>query len=111
MSYVCLFWRKVSGVVIYSHFWPAADITLEYVSSMVVMDPSRLESLLAQGTLTVTLNSQQEICVLTKSGGVPLTADEIMKTVMMGAQKVKEIDAAIKGALEREAKRRIIEVR
>jgi exosome complex component RRP45 len=44
-----------------------------------VLDPSHLEQQLANGTLTVTLNSQQEICVLSKAGGVPLPADDIMK--------------------------------
>lgn len=48
-------------------------------SSLCVLDPSHLEQQLSNGTLTVTLNSQQEICVLSKAGGVPLPADDIMK--------------------------------
>jgi exosome complex component RRP45 len=78
---------------------------------LVVLDPTHLEALLAQGTITLTLNSQQEICVLTKSGGVPLSADDIMKTVMMGVQRVKEIDVKIKNALDKQALKKIVEVR
>lgn len=59
----------------------------------------------------MTLNSQQEICVLSKAGGAPLPADDIMKVVSIGIQRVKELDAMVKEALEREAKRRVIEVR
>lgn len=68
------------------------------------MDPTHLESLLSNGTLTLTLNSQQEICVLSKAGGVPLPADDIMKVVSIGVQRVKEVDALIKAALDRQAK-------
>jgi len=76
-----------------------------------VLDPTHLEQQLANGTLTVTLNSQQEICVLSKAGGVPLPADDIMKVILIGVQRVKDVDAAIKGALEREAKAHVVEVR
>ncbi|KAL8293246.1 hypothetical protein RQP46_000940 [Phenoliferia psychrophenolica] len=79
--------------------------------SLCVLDPTHLESLLASGTLTVTLNSQQEICVLSKAGGSPLPADDIMKVVQIGIQRVRDLDAMVKAALEREAKRRIVEVR
>lgn len=48
-------------------------------SSLCVIDPTHLEQQISNGTLTVTLNSQQEICVLSKAGGVPLPADDIMK--------------------------------
>lgn len=79
--------------------------------SLAVLDPSHLETLLASGTLTLTLNSQQEICVLSKAGGVPLPADDIMKVVSIGVQRVKEVDALIKSSLEREAKKHQVEVR
>lgn len=59
----------------------------------------------------MTLNSQQEICVLSKAGGAPLPTDDILKVVSIGIQRVKELDAMVKEALEREAKRRVIEVR
>lgn len=111
MPHLCILWREV-GLTGDRAALELARADHSYSSSsLVVLDPSHLESLLSQGTITLTLNSQQEICVLTKSGGVPLSADDIMKTVMLGIQVVKEVDAKIKRALEKEAKRRVIEVR
>ncbi|KDE06637.1 hypothetical protein, variant [Microbotryum lychnidis-dioicae p1A1 Lamole] len=79
--------------------------------STPLLDPSLLESQLCSGTLTLTLNAQQEICVLSKTGGAPLPADDIMKVVMIGTQRVKEVDAFIKKELERDEKKRRVEVR
>ena len=85
----------------------------EYVAcrSIAVLDPTHLEALLAAGTLTLTLNAQSEICVLSKVGGTPLDANDVMKVVQIGAQRVKEVDSLIKDALDREARRRVVEVR
>lgn len=76
-----------------------------------MLDPARLESQLASGTLTLTVNSQQEICVLAKMGGVPMTGDEIMRVVMTASEKVKDVDAAIKQALLRDSSQRVVEIR
>ncbi|KAH9441228.1 hypothetical protein MJO28_015794 [Puccinia striiformis f. sp. tritici] len=62
----------------------------------VVLDPDYLEEQLSTGTITVALNPQKEICVVNKSGGVPLSIDEIMNVVKVGSQKVKEVDQLIK---------------
>ncbi|WAQ92386.1 hypothetical protein PtA15_16A294 [Puccinia triticina] len=62
----------------------------------VVLDPSYLEEQLSTGTITLALNPQKEICVANKSGGVPLSIDEIMNVVKVGSQKVKEVDQLIK---------------
>lgn len=62
----------------------------------VVLDPSYLEEQLSTGTVTLALNPQKEICVVNKSGGVPLSIDEIMRVVKVGSQKVKEVDQLIK---------------
>ncbi|PLW19924.1 hypothetical protein PCANC_00411 [Puccinia coronata f. sp. avenae] len=62
----------------------------------VVLDPSYLEEQLSTGTITLALNPQKEICVINKSGGVPLSIDEIMNVVKVGSQKVKDVDQLIK---------------
>lgn len=62
----------------------------------IVLDPSHLEEQLSTGTVTLALNPQKEICVVNKSGGVPLSIDEIMRVVKVGSQKVKEVDQLIK---------------
>lgn len=80
-------------------------------SSLAVLDPTHLESLLCTGTLTVALNSQSEICVLSKQGGAPLPAEDVMRAVMIGVERVREVDEVVKAALEAEKKRRVVEVR
>jgi exosome complex component RRP45 len=62
----------------------------------VVLDPSYLEEQLSTGTITLALNPQKDICVINKSGGVPLSIDEIMNVVKVGSQKVKDVDQLIK---------------
>ncbi|KAK4058874.1 3'-5'-exoribonuclease [Microbotryomycetes sp. JL221] len=79
--------------------------------SIALLDPTHLEQILASGSLTLSLNSQGEICVLSKIGGTPLSADEVMKVVEIGVTRVREVDDLIKSSLENEAKRRIVEVR
>lgn len=65
----------------------------------VVLDPNYLEEQLSTGLMTLALNPQKEICVVNKSGGVPLSIDEIMKVVKIGTQKVKEVDKYVKNLL------------
>ena len=48
---------------------------------------------------------------MSKNGGVPLSADEIMRVILIGVERVKTIDELIRKSLEKESKRRIIEVR
>lgn len=46
--------------------------------------------------MTLTLNAQKEICVINKSGGMPLEVEEIMRVIRVGSQKAKEVDQHIK---------------
>ncbi|CEQ40002.1 SPOSA6832_01568 [Sporobolomyces salmonicolor] len=79
--------------------------------SLSILDPDPLETALSTGTLTLTLNAQSEICVLSKQGGAPIDADEVMKAVQIGIERVKELDKVVADALEREKARRVVEVR
>lgn len=67
-----------------------------------VCDPSVLETQLCSGTLTLTINTSNEICVLTKAGGQTQSVKEIMRILGIGKQKVKEIDIVVKRALDKE---------
>ncbi|KAI5479642.1 splicing factor 3B subunit 3 [Pseudohyphozyma bogoriensis] len=71
-------------------------------SPQSLLDPNHLETQLSSGLMTLTLNAQSEICVLTKAGGAPLDADEIMRVVMIGVGRVREVDEFIKKELEKE---------
>ncbi|GAA5835168.1 hypothetical protein JCM3766R1_006890 [Sporobolomyces carnicolor] len=76
-----------------------------------VIDPTHQEQILANSLLTLTLNAQSEICVLSKQGGLPIEADEIMRVLGVGIERVKELDEKIKKALDDDARKRIREVR
>ncbi|GJN88388.1 hypothetical protein Rhopal_001354-T1 [Rhodotorula paludigena] len=79
--------------------------------SLAVLDPTRLESQLCTGTLTLALNAQSEICVLSKQGGAPLAADDVLRAVTIGVERVREVDDKVRRALEDEKRRRVVEVR
>ncbi|KAA1093484.1 hypothetical protein PGTUg99_021809 [Puccinia graminis f. sp. tritici] len=72
---------------------------LDSHKSSVVLDPNYLEEQLSTGTITLALNPQKEICVVNKSGGVPLSIEEIMNVVKLGSQKVKQLDQLIKSLI------------
>lgn len=66
---------------------------------------------MSTGTLTLTLNAQRELCVLSKAGGTPLGVDELMKVVTIGVDIVREMTGEIETALKADEAVRIIEVR
>lgn len=67
-----------------------------------ILDPSLLESQLCTGTLTLTINPQNEICVLTKDGGEPVSVGNIMRIIGIAKNRVAEIEQTVKKALEKE---------
>lgn len=62
--------------------------------------------------MTVTLNAQRELCVLSKAGGSPLSVDELMRVVKLGAERVKELVRQLEDGLKAdwEVRRKVIEV-
>ncbi|KAG8856580.1 hypothetical protein FRB96_006340 [Tulasnella sp. 330] len=80
-------------------------------SAAPVLDPSHLEAQLATTTIHLALNSQREICVLHKAGGMPLSVQEIMRCVSIATERVKLLSGLITKQLEVDWKGRIVEVR
>jgi len=76
-------------------------ITFALFGSITVLDPSLLEAQLCTGTLTLTLNPQNEICVFNKAGGEPLSVSEIMRIVGEAKNRVAEIDVIVKEAIKK----------
>ena len=66
---------------------------------------------MSTGTMTVTLNAQRELCVLSKAGGTPLSANDIMGVVRVGVDRVREQIKVMDAALARDQEERVIEVR
>ncbi|ORX40790.1 ribosomal protein S5 domain 2-type protein [Kockovaella imperatae] len=76
-----------------------------------IIDPTHLESVLSSGTLTLTLNAQRELCVLSKAGGSALSPGEIMGVVRVGVERVRELVKIMEDALRSDQSNRVIEVR
>ncbi|WWC98319.1 hypothetical protein V866_005210 [Kwoniella sp. B9012] len=87
-------------------------LTFAYFENLSpILDPTHLESTLCSGTLTVTMNAQREICVLSKAGGTPLSVEEIMGVVRVGVDKVRDMVKIMDEALEKDRENRVVEVR
>lgn len=65
----------------------------------MIMDPTKLEEQLADGTMTITMNKYQELCVLSKDGGVPLEATDIMRCAKLALSKTMDITEHIQSAI------------
>lgn len=86
-------------------------ITFAYFESQPpILDPTYLEATLCSGTLTLTLNAQRELCVLSKAGGTPLAASDIMGVVHVGVERVRMMVRTMEEALERDRSERVVEV-
>lgn len=80
-------------------------------SNLLILDPTQEESSIATGTLTLTLNAQRELCVLSKAGGTPLTVEDVMKVVNIGVDVVREMNAEIEEAIKKDEAVRVVDVR
>lgn len=76
-----------------------------------ILDPTHLETVVSSGSLTLTLNPQRELCVLSKAGGTPLAAEEIMTAVKVGVDRVRDMVRTMEEALEADKATRVVEVR
>ncbi|KAF9268876.1 ribosomal protein S5 domain 2-like protein [Marasmius fiardii PR-910] len=76
----------------------------------IVLDPNQLEQRLSGGTMSIALNAQRELCVVQKSGGVPLAPDDVLKIVNVAVERAKELDALVETRLREDWEVRRIEV-
>lgn len=75
-----------------------------------ILDPTHLEEVLAAGTMSITLNAQRELCVLSKAGGSALSPDEILAVVRTGVDRVRAMVKDMDEALDADRQQRVIEV-
>ncbi|KAI9308376.1 ribosomal protein S5 domain 2-type protein [Cunninghamella echinulata] len=67
---------------------------------LLVVDPTYLEEKLKEGDMTITMNIHKEICALSKSGGIPLEMDQVLRCSQIAQVRVTEITELIQKALE-----------
>lgn len=94
-----------------NHFSPISRLVSILSSNLLLLDPTSQESQIASGTLTLTLNAQRELCVLSKAGGNPLGVEELMKVVTLGVDVVREMTSEMEAALKADEAVRIVDVR
>lgn len=86
-------------------------LTFAYFENLPpLLDPTHLEEILAAGTMTITLNAQRELCVLSKAGGSALSTDEIMTVVRVGVERVRAMVKDMEAALDKDSQQRVVEV-
>ncbi|KAL8732019.1 MAG: hypothetical protein Q9166_002971 [cf. Caloplaca sp. 2 TL-2023] len=74
----------------------------------VVVDATLREQQCCEGEVVVTANKHGEVCQIAKLGGVPADALVLLKCVDVAVAKVKELEAVIGTALEKDAVKRDI---
>lgn len=76
-----------------------------------VLDPNHLEQRLNGGLISIALNAHRELCVVQKSGGVPLEPADVLRIVNVAVQKAKDLDVIVESRLREDWEGRKVEVR
>lgn len=84
-------------------------LTYALFPSAALLDPTRLEEQLQDGSLTLTLNAQGEICIFSKAGGSPIDLEELLRCVKVAAVRVQDFEQLVKLQLSKDADRRRLE--
>jgi len=74
--------------------------------ALVVVDPLLKEEECASGSLTLTQNSNRELCGLQKLGGVGLSVGQLLKCNEIAAVKIQEMAAFLQRVLNDDAEKR-----
>jgi exosome complex component RRP45 len=64
-----------------------------------VLDPNLKEEEVMGGRITITINSQGEICAVQKGGGVGVSASELMRCIRIASAKAQSITETLKKAV------------
>ena len=65
----------------------------------MVLDPTYEEELIHSGIMRIVMNSQFEICLLSKPGGVPLLPEQIFRSCEIAKQEIRKINELIKNQI------------
>ncbi|VEU21846.1 DEKNAAC102809 [Brettanomyces naardenensis] len=78
----------------------------ELNNELILADASLIEERLSLGTMTITLNKNQEICQLLKSGGLNIDASLIMNCCLYASKLVSRLNDEIHEVLKEDSKKR-----
>jgi exosome complex component RRP45 len=77
-----------------------------FEGDVMLLDTTAAEEQVRQGDITISLNSQGELCQLFKNGGAEMEAVDILKCTEQAYQKVKVLTKLMHTKLEEDAKKR-----
>ncbi|XP_063948729.1 exosome complex component RRP45A isoform X2 [Daucus carota subsp. sativus] len=83
------------------HHLPVA-VTFGFIGkeSIMVIDPTHLEEAVMGGRMTVTLNTNGDVCAIQKAGGDGILQSVIMQCLRIASVKAGDISSKIKNAVE-----------
>lgn len=82
------------------HHMPISISFALFGEGTLVVDPNWKEDKVCNGRMTITLNAQHELCAMQKSGGLALTAQQLVQATQVAQVKVVELSTAIESALK-----------
>ena len=71
-----------------------------YESDSIAIDPTGIEETAAAGMMSLAFNVQGEVCGVYKAGGLPLRQESFIQCVEMGTNRVIELTAILKSAMD-----------
>lgn len=84
-------------------FYPS---TVEEGETVTLLDSTLLEEQLREGSATIGINKDGEVCQIAKLGGISVDAVAFLGCVQVALEKVKEISAFVSRKLAEDAKKR-----
>jgi exosome complex component RRP42 len=81
------------------------SVTTAKIGEFLIVDPSGVEEAVMDARLTLTFNSEDELCAMQKGGTFGFTPDEVLKQMEIARQKAKEHRKILVGVIENAKKK------
>jgi exosome complex component RRP45 len=66
----------------------------------ILLDPTRMETKLSQGSVILAMNKHRELCAMTTTGGVCLNMDDLSRAITVAEKLVKIMHESVENALK-----------
>jgi len=66
----------------------------------ILLDPTRMETKLSQGSVILAMNKHRELCAMTTTGGVCLNMDDLSRAITVAEKLVKVMHDSVENALK-----------
>ncbi|PVV04012.1 hypothetical protein BB560_001500 [Smittium megazygosporum] len=79
---------------------PACLTFAYFENELLVLDPSYLEEKFMSGSISIAINSNSELCCISKAGGIAIEPDTVNLCIVVAIEKAKFLIDAIRSALK-----------